>query len=86
MAKQESGRATGATRANRLYEGWPPFAFGSFKRARAALGVESFGMQVVDVPPNSAHHPWHHQDLDGQEEVEVVLRGDGEIEIEGAAI
>jgi len=59
-------------------------AFGSFKRARAALGVESFGMQVIDLPANSVHHPMHDHRADGQEEVYVVLRGSGEIEIGGA--
>jgi hypothetical protein len=61
----------------------PAVVFGSFKRARAALGVESFGMQVMDLPPNSPHHPRHDHRIDGQEEVYVVLRGGGEIEIEG---
>jgi hypothetical protein len=31
--------------------------FGSFKRARAQLGVESFGMQVIDLPPNAESGP-----------------------------
>ena len=31
--------------------------YGGFKRARAALGVESFGMQVIDMPPNADAHP-----------------------------
>jgi hypothetical protein len=26
---------------------------GNFFRARAELGVESFGMQVIDMPPNA---------------------------------
>ena len=25
---------------------------GSYKRARAELGIEAFGMQVIDIPPN----------------------------------
>ena len=57
--------------------------FGSFKRARAELGVESFGMQVIDMPPNATQHPEHNHAQDGQEEVFVVLRGGGEIEIDG---
>jgi hypothetical protein len=61
----------------------PAVVFGSFKRARAALGVRSFGMQVIDLPPNSPHHPRHDHHVDGQEEVYVVLRGGGEIEIDG---
>jgi hypothetical protein len=57
--------------------------FGSFKRARATLGVESFGMQVIDMPPNATQYPEHDESGSGQEEVFVVLRGDGEIEIDG---
>jgi quercetin dioxygenase-like cupin family protein len=57
--------------------------FGSFKRARAELGVSSFGMQVIDMPPNATQHPKHDHAADGQEEVFVVLRGGGEIEIDG---
>jgi mannose-6-phosphate isomerase-like protein (cupin superfamily) len=57
---------------------------GSFKRARAELGVESFGMQVIDIPPNiGEQYPEHDHSQDGQEEVYVVLRGAAEIEIEG---
>lgn len=57
--------------------------FGSFKRARAALGVEAFGMQVIDLPPNATQYPEHDHAESGQEEVFVVLRGSGEVEING---
>lgn len=56
---------------------------GAFKRARAELGVESFGMQVIDLPPNYENYPEHDHAEDGQEEVFVALRGSGEIEIAG---
>jgi mannose-6-phosphate isomerase-like protein (cupin superfamily) len=56
---------------------------GGFKLARAELGVEAFGMQVLDIPPNYGDYPEHDHAEDGQEEVYVTLRGDGEIEIEG---
>ncbi len=56
---------------------------GGIKRARAELGVESFGMQVIDLPPNYEHYPEHDHSQDGQEEVFVVMRGGGEIEIDG---
>lgn len=56
---------------------------GAFKRARAELGVESFGLQIIDLPPNYESYPEHDHSEDGQEEVYVVLRGSGEIEIEG---
>lgn len=56
---------------------------GAFKRARAELGVESFGMQIIDLPPSYEHYPEHDHAEDGQEEVFLALRGGGEIEIEG---
>jgi len=56
---------------------------GGFKRARAELGVESFGMQIIDMPANYENYPEHDHSEDGQEEVYVTLRGSGEIEIEG---
>ncbi len=56
---------------------------GHFKRARAELGVSSFGMQVIDFPPGATQHPEHDHSDDGQEEVYVTLRGTGEIEIAG---
>ncbi len=56
---------------------------GGFKRARAELGVESFGMQIIDMPPNYENYPEHDHEQDGQEEVYVTLRGSGEIEIAG---
>lgn len=56
---------------------------GGFKRARAELGVESFGMQIIDLPANFEGYPEHDHAEDGQEEVYVALRGDAELEIEG---
>ena len=56
---------------------------GAFKRARAELGVESFGMAIIDLPPGYEHYPEHDHEHDGQEEVFMALRGSGEIEIEG---
>ncbi|HEX6229950.1 MAG TPA: hypothetical protein VFZ41_10875 [Solirubrobacterales bacterium] len=56
---------------------------GAFKRARAELGVESFGMGIIDLPPEFEHYPEHDHARDGQEEVFLALRGGGEIEIDG---
>jgi mannose-6-phosphate isomerase-like protein (cupin superfamily) len=56
---------------------------GAFKRARAELGVESFGMQIIDMPANYENYPEHDHEHDGQEEVFITLRGGGEIEIAG---
>lgn len=56
---------------------------GAFKRARAELGVESFGLAVIDLPPDFENYPEHDHAGDGQEEVFMAIRGGGEIEIEG---
>ena len=61
-------------------------AFGTFKRARAELDVTSFGLQILDLPPNLDAYPEHDHAEDGQEEVYFVLRGGGEVEIEGERI
>jgi mannose-6-phosphate isomerase-like protein (cupin superfamily) len=59
---------------------------GSFKRTGAELGVESFGMQVIDMPAGAETYPEHDHDHDGQEEVYVALRGSGEFDIEGERV
>lgn len=58
-------------------------AHGAFKLARAELGVTSFGMQIIDLPPNADRYPEHDHSHDGQEEVYVALRGEGELEVAG---
>jgi mannose-6-phosphate isomerase-like protein (cupin superfamily) len=59
---------------------------GSFKRARAELGVSSFGMQVIDFPPNVDRYPEHDHADTGQEEVFVPIRGSGELTVDGETI
>jgi mannose-6-phosphate isomerase-like protein (cupin superfamily) len=59
---------------------------GAFKRARAELGVSSFGIQVMDLPPNFDQYPEHDHTDDDQEEVYLVLQGSAEIEVEGERI
>jgi mannose-6-phosphate isomerase-like protein (cupin superfamily) len=56
---------------------------GGLKKARAELGVSSFGMQVVDLPPNYPDYPEHDHAEQAQEEVFAVLRGSGEMDVEG---
>jgi mannose-6-phosphate isomerase-like protein (cupin superfamily) len=56
---------------------------GGLKKARAELGVTSFGMQVVDLPPNYSDYPEHDHAEHNQEEVFAVLRGSGEMDVEG---
>ena len=59
---------------------------GGFKRARAELGVESFGMQVIDMPPNFGDYPEHDHAEAEQEEVFVVLRGSADVEVDGERV
>jgi mannose-6-phosphate isomerase-like protein (cupin superfamily) len=56
---------------------------GAYKRARAELGISSFGIQVIDMPPKTDQYPEHDHGSDGQEEVYTAMRGSGEIEIDG---
>jgi mannose-6-phosphate isomerase-like protein (cupin superfamily) len=62
-----------------------PASFGGgFVLARHALGVQSFGMQVVRIPAGLGdRYPEHDHAHDGQEEVFVPLKGSGEIVIDG---
>jgi uncharacterized cupin superfamily protein len=48
---------------------------GGFRRVRAGLGVTSFGIAVMDLPPNFKVYPEHDQSHDHQEEVYTVLEG-----------
>src|SRR3954464_12254839 len=48
---------------------------GGLRRARSALGVSSFGMQVEEFPPNATQYPEHDHSEDGMEEVYTVLEG-----------
>jgi mannose-6-phosphate isomerase-like protein (cupin superfamily) len=59
---------------------------GAVKLAADELGVESFGLQVLDLPPGFSHYPEHDHAEDGQEEVYVVLRGGGVFEIDGEPV
>lgn len=55
---------------------------GGLRRARAELGVGSFGLAVLELPPGSERYPEHDHRGDGQEEVYVVLRGVAEMELD----
>jgi mannose-6-phosphate isomerase-like protein (cupin superfamily) len=59
---------------------------GGFVKARAELGVSSFGVQVIKLPPNNDSYPEHDHAEDGQEEVYVPLKGSGWIEIDGERV
>jgi quercetin dioxygenase-like cupin family protein len=48
---------------------------GGMRRVRAGLGVTSFGMQVIELPPGFDMYPDHDHSHDEQEEVYVSLSG-----------
>src|SRR3954465_11148905 len=64
----------------------------SFRQARTELGVSSFGLSIIDMPPDTTDYPEHDEWAEGigpppeqlgQEEVYAALRGSGEIEVDG---
>ena len=59
---------------------------GAVKLAADELGVESFGLQVLDFPAGFAGYPEHDHAEDGQEEVYVVLHGSAEFEVAGTRL
>lgn len=48
---------------------------GAMKLVRHGLGVQSFGLQVIDFPPNADQYPEHDHSHDSQEEVYIVVDG-----------
>jgi quercetin dioxygenase-like cupin family protein len=59
---------------------------GGFVKARAELGVSSFGMQVIRLPPDFGDYPEHDHTHDGQEEVYLALDGSGWLDVDGDRI
>jgi mannose-6-phosphate isomerase-like protein (cupin superfamily) len=55
---------------------------GGFVKVRAELGVTSFGVQVIQLPPDYTDYPLHDHAESGQEEVFLALTGSGWIEID----
>lgn len=54
---------------------------GSYKKARAALELDAFGLGVQYIPPDFDRMPPHVHLHDGQEEVYVAIDGSGWIEL-----
>jgi mannose-6-phosphate isomerase-like protein (cupin superfamily) len=59
---------------------------GGFVKVRAELGLTSFGVQIIRLPPENSHYPEHDHTEDGQEELYVALSGSGSIDIEGERV
>jgi mannose-6-phosphate isomerase-like protein (cupin superfamily) len=62
--------------------------YGSFKRAGASVELESFGMNVIDFPPDAGEgvYPDHDHAEEGEEEVYLAWRGSGILTVEGEEI
>jgi hypothetical protein len=58
---------------------------GAVKFVRRALGVEAFGVNWFDVPPNFEGRE-HDESASGQEEVNVIVRGSGVYRIDGEEV
>ncbi len=64
-----------------------PIFGGFFLRARASLGVSSFGMAVINMPPEGGDgYPNHDHAESGQEEVYLVFNGAADFDIEGEKV
>ena len=57
------------------YEGPHEIPGVRFRAAREALGVSSFGINVLELDPHNEGYPEHDHASDDHEEVYVVLRG-----------
>jgi mannose-6-phosphate isomerase-like protein (cupin superfamily) len=53
----------------------------SYRKARGELGVEAFGLGVMELPPDFDRIPRHVHTFDGQEEVYIPLTGGGWIDV-----
>jgi quercetin dioxygenase-like cupin family protein len=56
---------------------------GGMRRVRAGLGVTSFGMQVIELPPGFSMYPDHDHSHDEQEEVYLTLGGKATLQVDG---
>ena len=56
---------------------------GGFRRVRAGLGVTSFGLALMDLPPDFTVYPDHDQAHDDQEEVYTALSGRATLRVGG---
>jgi quercetin dioxygenase-like cupin family protein len=54
---------------------------GGMRRVRAGLGVTSFGIQVMELPPDFSLYPAHDHSHDEQEEVYLTLGGRATLQV-----
>ena len=69
------------------FEDLPSYADqGQFVFAGKGLGVSSFGINVLKLPPNWADYPEHDETKTGQEEVYVVMAGTATLTAAGFSV
>jgi uncharacterized cupin superfamily protein len=77
MGEVTTGDGWSAAHLDDLGEGW------GFRKVRAALGVEAFGVNAVVLPPGYTSRRHFHE---RQEELYVVLRGEIEFSLGGETV
>jgi quercetin dioxygenase-like cupin family protein len=58
---------------------------GAFRFVRRELGVGAFGINWLELAPNSEGHE-HDESGSGQEEVNIIIRGSGTYRIDGKEV
>jgi quercetin dioxygenase-like cupin family protein len=56
---------------------------GVMRRMRRALGIESFGVNQLELPPNSGGHPAHDESKTNHDELYICVGGGGEMTVDG---
>ena len=59
---------------------------GAMRRMRRALGVESFGINQLELPPNEDRYPEHDETETNHDEVYVCVTGAGELIVDGERV
>ncbi len=67
----------------RRTEEFEPTYGGAMLKVRAGLGVTSFGIQLLRLPPNEERYPEHDHTTSGQEEVYIALDGEATLTAAG---
>jgi quercetin dioxygenase-like cupin family protein len=58
---------------------------GAFRFIRRELGVKAFGVNWIELPPDTEGHE-HDESGSGQEEVNVVVAGSGQYRVDGEEV
>jgi mannose-6-phosphate isomerase-like protein (cupin superfamily) len=58
---------------------------GALRLVRKALGAQAFGINWIELPPDTVGHE-HDETHTGQEEVNVVVRGSGTWQVDGEEV